>query len=145
VENPDSTVSCLLLVIERHTGEVIGSTRFYDWNPDDRSVAVGYSFLIRQHWGGATNTELKRLMLDHAFQKARTVWFHIGADNWRSRRAIEKIGARFSHEITREVQGGAQRVTHYRIDAPMDPSREARQTMLSATARLGPPIYRSSS
>ena len=126
VKNPGSPASCLLLVLERHTGEVIGSSRFYDWNPDDQSVAVGYSFLIRRHWGGTTNAELKRLMLDHAFQKARTVWFHIGADNWRSRRAVEKICARLSHEVTREVQGRAQRVMHYRIDAALDPQREAR-------------------
>jgi RimJ/RimL family protein N-acetyltransferase len=35
---------------------------------------------------------MKRLMLDHAFRFVDTVVFRIGTDNFRSRRAIEKIG-----------------------------------------------------
>jgi RimJ/RimL family protein N-acetyltransferase len=108
----------LLLAIDNRSGQVIGSSRFYDWNPQERSVAIGYTFLTISHWGGPTNAEVKRLMLEHAFQTARTVWFHIGADNWRSRRAIEKIGAALSHSVTREVQGQTQVVMHYRLDAP---------------------------
>jgi RimJ/RimL family protein N-acetyltransferase len=115
---PGSASPHLLLVIDNRSGQVIGSSRFYDWNPTEHSVAIGYTFLITNHWGGSTNAELKRLMLQHAFQTARTVWFHIGADNWRSRRAVEKIGAALSHAVTRELQGQTQVVMHYRLDAP---------------------------
>ena len=38
------------------------------------------------------NRELKRLMLGHAFTLVDSVWFVVGASNWRSRRAMEKIG-----------------------------------------------------
>jgi len=33
-------------------------------------------------------------MLIHAFAWANRVWFHIGAENLRSRKAIEKLGAK---------------------------------------------------
>lgn len=107
-----------LVITDNATGEVIGSSRYYDWNPEAREVAIGFTFLARTHWGGATNGELKRLMLRHAFQWAMVVWFHVGANNVRSRRAMEKIGARLSHEETREIHGVAHVYACYRIDAP---------------------------
>lgn len=55
-------------VIERATSTMIGSSRYYDWNPEAREIAIGYTFLARSHWGGRTNGELKKLMLDHIFQ-----------------------------------------------------------------------------
>jgi N-acetyltransferase len=68
--------------------------RYYGWNPDQREVAIGYTFLVRSHWGGATNREMKQLMLSHAFRWAKVVWFHVGKNNWRSRRAMEKVGGK---------------------------------------------------
>jgi RimJ/RimL family protein N-acetyltransferase len=56
-------------------------------------VVIGYSFLRRDHWGGGTNRQMKRLMLDHAFRWARTVWFHVSPGNLRSQKALERIGA----------------------------------------------------
>lgn len=81
------------LVAEDRTGAVIGSSRFYREHTDDPDeIELGYTFLARTHWGGATNRELKRLMLGHAFTFARTALFSIGETNLRSRRAMEKIG-----------------------------------------------------
>ena len=82
-----------LLLTDRATGEVLGSSRYHDYRPAERRVEVGYTFLIRRCWGGAYNGELKRLMLDHAFLHVDTVVFQIGPGNLRSRRAVEKLGA----------------------------------------------------
>ena len=70
---------------ERTTGEVVGFSRFSQMfvGPDD--MEIGWTFLTRDHWGGPSNAELKRLMLDHAFAHVDTVLFQIGADNIRSR------------------------------------------------------------
>jgi len=107
-----------LVVTEKKSGRVIGSSRYYDWHPPEREVAIGYTFLARSHWGGATNREMKRLMLDHAFRWAKVVWFHVGKNNWRSRKAIEKIGATLSHEATRESNGVLHDYIFYKIEAP---------------------------
>lgn len=104
-----------LVITDKSSGEVIGSSRFYDWKPSSGEIVIGFTFLVRSRWGEGTNRELKQLMLRHAFKQARRVWFHIGRDNLRSRRAIEKIGAIFSHEVA----AGPNGVTvHYRLDAP---------------------------
>ncbi|WP_313953761.1 GNAT family N-acetyltransferase [Accumulibacter sp.] len=107
-----------LVVIDKPSDTVIGSSRYYDWNPDAQEVTIGYTFLARSHWGGATNREMKQLMLDHAFLRAKAVWFHIGSSNWRSRKAMENIGGKLSHEAGVEANGVMHDYAFYTIEAP---------------------------
>jgi RimJ/RimL family protein N-acetyltransferase len=84
-----------LVAIDRGDGRVIGSSRFAEYDEASSEVEIGWTFLARSHWGGAYNGEMKRLMLDHAFRFVQRVVFRVGPDNRRSRRALEKIGARY--------------------------------------------------
>ena len=86
-----------VVVIDRHSGAVIGSSRWQGFDPERSSVEIGWTFLARLAWGGAYNRELKRLMLAHALQYVETVEFHIGENNLRSRRAMGKIGGKVSN------------------------------------------------
>ena len=96
-----------LVVIDRASGALIGSSRMQGYDPADRgSVEIGWTFLARSHWGGATNRELKRLMLAHALRFVGRVKFRVGEDNWRSRRAMEKIGGRLTDETTITERAG---------------------------------------
>jgi RimJ/RimL family protein N-acetyltransferase len=79
-------------VIDPATGELIGSSRFYDLDESQRRVSIGYTFIARSRWGGPCNRALKTLMLDHAFRYVEQVIFQVGIHNWRSRRAMEKLG-----------------------------------------------------
>ena len=78
---------------DAQTNEPIGSSRFYDYNEKDNSILIGYTFIGRKFWAKGYNNALKKLMLDYAFQHVDKVYFHIGATNFRSQKAIEKIGA----------------------------------------------------
>lgn len=80
------------MVLDAQTGSPIGSSRYYELDEESSSVAIGYTFLARNHWGGKYNPALKALMLNHAFQYVNNVIFHIGADNIRSQKAMEKLG-----------------------------------------------------
>jgi N-acetyltransferase len=84
-----------LVAIDRGDGRMIGSSRFAEYDESNSEVEIGWTFLARSHWGGAYNGEMKRLMLDHAFRFVQRVVFRVGPDNRRSRRALEKIGARY--------------------------------------------------
>jgi RimJ/RimL family protein N-acetyltransferase len=79
--------------VEVATGSIIGSSRFHGFDPERGEIEIGWTFLVRKHWGGRTNREIKQLMLAHAFTFASTVAFWVGETNWRSQRAMEKIGA----------------------------------------------------
>jgi RimJ/RimL family protein N-acetyltransferase len=78
--------------VDRSTGRLIGSSRYYGYEPERSEIEIGWTFIVRKHWGGATNREVKRLMLDHAFTFVDTVIFWVGDTNWRSQGAMTKIG-----------------------------------------------------
>jgi RimJ/RimL family protein N-acetyltransferase len=75
------------------TGEMIGSSRFCNYNETTQSIEIGYTFLARSCWGKPYNFFAKELMLDYIFQYVNTVVFHIGSLNIRSQKAIGKMGA----------------------------------------------------
>ncbi len=80
-------------VIDETTGELIGSSRYYDLDEVRRVVSIGYTFIARNAWGRQYNRALKTLMLDHAFRFVDRVIFQVGAGNMRSRKAMAKLGA----------------------------------------------------
>lgn len=83
-----------LAILDRRTGRVIGSSRYWNLQRAEREVEIGWTFLARAFWGGAYNRELKSLMIDHALRFVDRVLFIVGENNLRSQRALEKIGAR---------------------------------------------------
>jgi RimJ/RimL family protein N-acetyltransferase len=105
-----------LAVVDRATGRIIGSTRYYEWQPALREVAVGYTFLAREYWGGRANREMKRLLIQHAAPHAAAIWFHVGKQNMRSRRAMEKLGAVAAFEAQRPQNGEMVDFIYYRIE-----------------------------
>jgi RimJ/RimL family protein N-acetyltransferase len=92
--------------VDRATGRIIGSSRYYGYEAGIGELEIGWTFLARSHWGGATNREVKRLMLDHAFTFIDTVIFWVGETNWRSQGAMTKIGGVKREGLyTRELSG----------------------------------------
>jgi RimJ/RimL family protein N-acetyltransferase len=81
------------VAIDSRDGQVIGSSRFNGYNEEKSEIEIGWTFLARSHWGGHYNKEMKQLMLRHAFRFVERVIFVVGQENWRSQRAVEKIGA----------------------------------------------------
>ena len=94
-------------VVRAADDTVIGSTRFWDlawwpWpagrdRPGPDTCEIGYTWLSPSAIRTGANTEMKRLMLTHAFEvwQVASVSLHTDARNQRSRQAMERIGARF--------------------------------------------------
>lgn len=101
-----------LVAIDRENNKVIGSSRFFGLDQENSEIEIGWTFLSRSHWGGEVNSEMKRLMLKHAFKYVKNVVFMIGPNNMRSRKAVEKIGA---VHIGSRTRGGVESVV-YRIN-----------------------------
>jgi N-acetyltransferase len=89
---------------------VIGSTRlwdlhWFDWpaghprhgGTDPDTCEIGHTWLAHTAIRTGVNTEIKRLMLEFAFETwhVQSVCFHTDARNERSRRALARIGARY--------------------------------------------------
>jgi RimJ/RimL family protein N-acetyltransferase len=77
------------------TGELVGTTSFYEINPGARSIAIGHTWVARAYWRTGVNTESKLILLTRAFEglgAERVVW-HTDVRNTRSQLAIERLGA----------------------------------------------------
>lgn len=103
-----------LVVLDRRTGEVIGTSRFYGYDPKASEIEIGWTFLIRRCWGGAYNGELKALMLQHAFRYVQSVVLLVRRGNLRSQRAVEKIGG---VAIGSRIDGSGRESLAYRISS----------------------------
>jgi RimJ/RimL family protein N-acetyltransferase len=81
-----------LLARDSKDGAIIGSSRFHGYDEEKSEIEIGWTFLARSHWGGTYNREMKQLMLRHAFKFVDRVIFVVGSQNWRSQKAVLKIG-----------------------------------------------------
>ncbi|WP_457824435.1 GNAT family N-acetyltransferase, partial [Staphylococcus aureus] len=70
--------------------------------------------LSRSCWGGTYNKEMKELMLKHAFKFVNNVIFVVGTTNFRSQKAVEKIGG---EKIGLRSDGNGKESFVYRIKA----------------------------
>ena len=84
------------VTIERSTGRVVGSTRFGNYDPANRRIEIGWTWIARPWQRTAVNTEAKYLMLTHAFERLHCVRVELKTDvlNSPSRQAMLRIGAR---------------------------------------------------
>lgn len=86
------------LIFDKASEKAIGSTRFYDFDETANSIFIGYTFYARAFWGRNYNATVKKLMLDYIFSFVENVRFHVGKENVRSRKAMEKLGAKLIGE-----------------------------------------------
>ena len=85
-----------LVVRHNPTGDVVGCTRYFNVDAANRRLEIGYTWYAKRVQRTPLNTEVKLLMLGHAFEKLRCVavefrthWF-----NFASRAAIARLGAK---------------------------------------------------
>ena len=89
------------VVFNKNLNKIIGSTRFYLSTKD--SIKIGYTFLSPEYWGTGANREIKKVMLDYAFDFVDKVFFDVGKKNIRSRIALERLGAVLSEKTDEKV------------------------------------------
>ena len=83
-------------VVDETTGEVVGTTAFYQPDADIRRVYIGYTWYRQSAWRTRINTTCKYLLLAHAFETldCRVVCWETDSLNTRSQAAIERLGAK---------------------------------------------------
>jgi N-acetyltransferase len=88
-------------VVDQGTGRAVGSTRYVDIHPANRSVEVGATWYAPAAQGTAVNPEAKLLLLTRAFDDwgAIRVFFKTDSLNARSRAAIARLGAVYEGDL----------------------------------------------
>ncbi|MFZ0817554.1 MAG: GNAT family protein [Candidatus Sulfotelmatobacter sp.] len=97
--------SVVFATVERHSGRVIGSTRFMNIDRVNRRVEIGSTWIAPPWHRTAVNTEAKYLMLRHAFEIWQCIRVELKTDglNQRSRNAILRIGAKEEGTLRRHL------------------------------------------
>jgi N-acetyltransferase len=146
----DAGVTAPFAVLRIRDDAVIGSTRLWDlgWWPWPEGhprhghegpdvCEIGYTWLTSSAIGTAANTEMKLLLLTHAFEvwEAQSVCFHTDARNERSRAALERIGAQFegvlrAHRLATDDR--PRNSARYSVTAPEWPEVKHHLRMLLA-------------
>jgi N-acetyltransferase len=82
-------------IMDAETGRAVGSTRYLEIHRNWRTMEIGWTWLAASVQRSAVNTEVKLLLLKHAFEDhgALRVQFKTDGRNLRSQRAIERLGA----------------------------------------------------
>ncbi len=114
----------------RDSGELVGSTRFANFDEAHRRVEIGWTWVTPRWQRTAVNTEAKYLMLRHAFETLGLIRVELKTDvlNTRSQRAMERIGATRegvlrSHMIV--LDGRIRDTVYYSVIAPEWPRVKA--------------------
>ncbi|MDA9248712.1 GNAT family N-acetyltransferase [Amylibacter sp.] len=84
-------------IIDIATGLAIGMTTFMNIDATNRRVEIGSTWLSKSTQRTFINTESKLLLMAHAFEKLNciAVEFRTHFINTQSRKAIERLGAKF--------------------------------------------------
>ncbi len=97
LENQKNGTEVPFATIHKPDNRVAGTTRFMDIRREHRGMEIGWTWLDIDYQRTFVNTHAKFLMLEHAFEKWGAIRVQIKTDfrNQASRKAIERIGARF--------------------------------------------------
>ena len=79
------------------TGQAFGSTSLFEIDLGNRRAEIGHTWIGAGHRRTAANTEAKLLLFTHAFDKLGCIRVQIktAPENLRSRKAIERLGAKY--------------------------------------------------
>jgi RimJ/RimL family protein N-acetyltransferase len=83
------------VVIDKISGKIAGTTRFYLIDTIQRSLAIGYTWIGTEFHRTGLNRSMKALMISYSLKELgfERVEFRLDSENERSARALEAIGA----------------------------------------------------
>src|SRR6185312_7344496 len=90
LSNAARGVDLPFVIVHRPDNRVVGSTRYMEIVPHDHALEIGWTWIERDHWRSVVNTEVKYLLLRHAFEvlDANRVQLKTDLRNVRSQQAI---------------------------------------------------------
>lgn len=93
------------VIFHKLENKIIGSTSYLDIQQQHRKLEIGATWLHPNYWATEVNLECKLLLLTHCFEELKTVRVQLKTDenNFRSRKAIEKIGGQFEGILRNEM------------------------------------------
>lgn len=103
------------IIINKKNNQVVGSTRLFRLNQQDRCVEIGHTFISPAWQRSHVNTHAKYLLLEYVFETLGFTRVEIATheNNLQSRHAIARIGGQFEGILrkNRRAENGSYRNT----------------------------------
>jgi len=120
-------------VLDKVSGKAVGMTTYMNIDATNRRLEIGSTWYRKSVQRSPLNTECKLLLLQHAFEELNciAVEFRTHFVNVQSRRAIERLGAKFDGVLRAHMimaNGTLRDTAVYSITAPEWPTVKANLT-----------------
>lgn len=95
LSNKDKGEDLPYVILDKASGRIAGTSRIMHLDLTHRNAEIGCTWIAPEFWRTAVNTESKTLLLHHCFEELGLIRVHftVVGDNFRSQRAVERIGA----------------------------------------------------
>ena len=129
------------VIYHRSEQKIIGNTRLMDIQVHNRKLEIGGTWLHPNYWSTEVNPECKLLLLAFCFEQLKGVRVQLKTDenNWRSRKAILKIGAQFEgvlrHDMIRDNKSFRNSAYFSILDSEWPAVRQALTALYESRSR----------
>ncbi len=105
LEQKERTTSIPFIIFDKIKQQYAGSSRYMNINWTNKVLEIGSTWIGREFQGSGLNSQMKHLMINHAFDEMyfEKIEFRIDERNIRSRKAIEKLGAKLEGTLRSNV------------------------------------------
>lgn len=95
IKEREKGISYMFAVIEKKTDNIVGCTSFLDISFLHKRLEIGATWYNPTVWRSAINTNCKFLLFQYCFEvlNLNRIQIKTGHENYRSQKAIERIGA----------------------------------------------------
>jgi len=95
IKEREKGISYMFAVIDKKTDAIVGCTSFLDISFPHKRLEIGSTWYNPSVWRSAINTNCKFLLFRYCFEELQLnrVQIKTGHENYRSQKAIERIGA----------------------------------------------------
>ncbi|MGE7675661.1 GNAT family N-acetyltransferase [Lysinibacillus sp. NPDC094403] len=132
------------VIVDKKSGQIIGSTRFMDIDETHKRLEIGTTWITPAFWRTAVNTNCKYLLLQYCFEVLNLQRVQIKTDheNVRSQKAIERLGATKEGVLRNHMvrkDGTTRHTVMYSITLQewSHVKRRLQQLLINTTEKLG--------
>lgn len=95
IKDREANLTYMFVIVHKESNEIIGSTSFLDIADAHKRLEIGSTWLQPENWRTNINTNCKYLLLRYCFENLglNRVQIKTGHENYRSQKAIERLGA----------------------------------------------------
>lgn len=133
IESNQNQICLPFMFKDKISNQVVGCSRFMTISRENKRLEIGGTWIGEKWQNTHVNTEAKYLMLKYAFEElgCYRVEFKVDALNFKSQKAVTRIGAKYEGELRNYIIQSGERKKDYKMYSIIDSEWPNVKTLLS--------------